>query len=730
MHAVILNSCLSFSLITESDETDSLALLQIKDSITDDPFGVMASWNETVQFCHWRGVTCGRRHQRITGLNLESLNLTGSISPHVGNLSFLRVLNLQNNSFSHEIPPEISRLHRLQDLLLNNNSLGGEIPSNLSACSQLLQIDLGHNSLVGRIPEELGTLSKLRILVIRYNNIRGSVPYSFRNLSTLEVLSASSNYLNGSIPDIFSQLTKLTEIRFADNSLSGMIPPSIFNLSSLIRFSLQLNEIQGLGSCIKVEKLYMQGNFFQETIPLSLASLRGIQELNLSRNNLSGKIPEFLESFQLLQSLNLSDNNFEGMVPTKGVFTNATATSVRGNSNLCWGPLEFHLPKCKFKQPKKGGLSLTLKVIISIGCALLGGTFAFTFLYHCCVRRDIKDDCSSGSEKFLRLSYQSLLKATDGFSSSNLIGVGSFGSVYKGSLDQGETTIAVKVLNLVHPGASKSFSAECEALKNIRHRNLVKVISACSGVDYHGHDFKALIYEYMVNGSLDEWLHQAPTVGETNESPRSLTFSQRLNIAIDVAMALDYLHHQCETPIVHCDLKPSNVLLNDDMIGHVGDFGLVRFLLKLPDSCSGNQSSSLGVKGTIGYTPPEYGMGNEVWTQGDVYSYGILLLELFTRRRPTDEIFQGSVNLHNFVKTALPYQVEQIVDPVLVEERGEGIISTDNNLNGDSTRAFINIQESLIAILEVGVACSAELPRERLDIRDALAEMCRIRSKL
>ncbi|CAL2240760.1 unnamed protein product [Prunus armeniaca] len=706
MHAVILNSCLSFSLSTESDETDSLALLQIKDSITDDPSGVMASWNETVQFCHWRGVTCGRRHQRITGLNLESLNLTGSISPHVGNLSFLRVLNLQNNSFSHEIPPEIGRLHRLQDLLLNNNSLGGEIPSNLSACSQLLQIDLGHNSLVGRIPEELGTLSKLRILVIRYNNLRGSIPYSFRNLSTLEVLSASSNYLNGSIPDIFSQLTKLTEIRFVDNSLSG------------------------LGSCIKVEELHMQGNFFQETIPLSLASLRGIQELNLSRNNLSGKIPEFLESFKLLQSLNLSDNNFEGMVPAKGVFTNATATSVRGNSNLCGGLLEFHLPKCKFKQPKKGGLSLTLKFIISIGCALLGGTFAFTFLYHCYVRRDIKDDSSSGSEKFIRLSYQSLLKATDGFSSSNLIGAGSFGSVYKGSLDQGETTIAVKVLNLVHPGASKSFKAECEALKNIRHRNLVKVLSACSGVDYHGHDFKALIYEYMVNGSLDEWLHPAPTVGETNESPRSLNFSQRLNIAIDVAMALDYLHHQCETPIVHCDLKPSNVLLNDDMIGHVGDFGLVRFLLKLTDSCSGNQSSSLGVKGTIGYTPPEYGMGNEVWTQGDVYSYGILLLELFTGKRPTEKIFQGSVNLRNFVKTALPHQVEQIVDPVLVQERGEGIVSTYNNLNGDSTRAFINIQESLIAILEVGVACSAELPRERLDIHDALAEMCRIQNKL
>ena len=108
----------------------------------------------------------------------------------------------------------------------------------------------------------------------------------------------------------------------------------------------------------------------------------------------------------------------------------------------------------------------------------------------------------------------------------------------------------------------------------------------------------------MVNGSLEEWLHPTHTIGETNERPRSLTISQRLNIVIDVAMALDYLHHHCETPIVHCDLKPSNILLNEDMVAHVGDFGLVRFLPKAAENSSGNQSSSLGIKGTIGYAPP------------------------------------------------------------------------------------------------------------------------------
>jgi serine/threonine protein kinase len=160
--------------------------------------------------------------------------------------------------------------------------------------------------------------------------------------------------------------------------------------------------------------------------------------------------------------------------------------------------------------------------------------------------------------------------------------VGSFGSVYKGILDQGRHTVAVKVLNLLRHGASKSFMAECEALRNIRHRNLVKVLTSCSSIDYQGHDFKALVYEFMGNGNLDEWLHPTPRINEALEEPRGLSLLQRLNIAIDVANALDYLHHHCQTPIVHCDLKPSNVLLDDEMIGHVGDFGLARFLLMLP----------------------------------------------------------------------------------------------------------------------------------------------------
>ena len=194
-----------------------------------------------------------------------------------------------------------------------------------------------------------------------------------------------------------------------------------------------------------------------------------------------------------------------------------------------------------------------------------------------------------------KFSYQSILKATNSFSSSTLVGSGTFGVVYKGVFDHdNQRVFGTKVFNLENHGASRSFMAECEVLRNIRHRNLVKVITACSSIEYQGNAFKALVYEYMVNGNLDDWLYPVESL------TRRLNLYQRLDIVVDVASVVEYLHHRCGTPIVHCDLKPSNLLLDREMVAHVSDFGLAKFLAKDIST----ESTSFGFRGTIGYAPP------------------------------------------------------------------------------------------------------------------------------
>ncbi|KAF5472301.1 hypothetical protein F2P56_009032 [Juglans regia] len=245
-----------------------------------------------------------------------------------------------------------------------------------------------------------------------------------------------------------------------------------------------------------------------------------------------------------------------------------------------------------------------------------------------------------------RISHQELVLATERFNSSNLLGEGSFGSVYKGTLSDG-MNIVVKVINLQVEGAFKCFDAECEVLQNAHHRNLVKIISVSSNID-----FKALVLEYMPNENLEKWLYS---------NDHCLNFLQRLKIMIDVASALEYLHYGYSAVIVHCDLKPSNALLDVDMVAHVADFGMAKLL---GDENSMMQTMTLA---TLGYMAPEYGLGGVVSTRGDVYSYGILLIETFTRKKPIDDMFAGEMSLKRWVNEALPISTIDIVDANLLE---------------------------------------------------------------
>ncbi|XP_058087457.1 putative receptor-like protein kinase At3g47110 [Magnolia sinica] len=222
-----------------SNETDRLALLHFKHLITEDPFHSLSSWNHTLHFCHWQGVTCnGRRHpQRVTELNLTGQKLVGPISPFIGNLTFLRTIDLGENYFHGSIPQEMGRLFRLQYLSLLNNTFTGEIPENLTHCLKLEFLHLYRNQLIGRIPIELGSLPKLSYLILSHNNLVGSIPPSLGNISSLTYLHLTRNSLDGSIPEELCQLVNLNVFSVGGNELSDSMETFLLTWASVFQIS-------------------------------------------------------------------------------------------------------------------------------------------------------------------------------------------------------------------------------------------------------------------------------------------------------------------------------------------------------------------------------------------------------------------------------------------------------------------------------------------------------------
>ncbi|XP_077225782.1 putative receptor-like protein kinase At3g47110 [Tasmannia lanceolata] len=365
----------------------------------------------------------------------------------------------------------LTNCSNLNTLWIGRNLFGGILPNSIASLSiHLSWLAIGENQFVGNIPSEIGNLINLQNLDIYETFITGTIPASIGMLKNLQQLVLENNKLYGEIPSTI-EVGNLKHLDILDvpwNKLSGEIPSSLAN-------------------CKSVRGVLIQGNSFRGDVLYIFTTLTAIEGLDLSYNNFSGIIPKYLEGFQFLRYLNLSFNNFEGEVPKQGVFGNVSAISVVGNDNLCGGIPELKLPTCPILANDgqgKAHVSRGIILVISAAVCLIFLLCALASLYW--LRKSSKkpSSLSSMEGRHLKLSYAELFKATNGFSSDNLIGIGSYGSVYKGILGRIENTVAVKVLNLDLRGASQSFTAECNALRNIRHRNLVKILTSCSSMNF------------------------------------------------------------------------------------------------------------------------------------------------------------------------------------------------------------------------------------------------------
>ncbi|XP_044476922.1 receptor kinase-like protein Xa21 [Mangifera indica] len=400
--------------------------------------------------------------------------------------------------------------------------------------------------------------------------------------------------------DLFQQrweICRISKVNLSSNSLSGFLSPSIQSLKVLRDLDLSKNILSGnipttLGGLQSLETLSLADNRFEGAIPNTFGALMSLVSLDLSNNSLSSEIPKSLEALTYLKNFNVSVNNLQGEIPSKGPFKNFFAQSFLLNHALCGLPRQG-VPRCKVDTIKRSKTLIMKYILPSILPILVTMIVSFVFI-KCHYRRkhspvDRVDSLSLATWR--RTSYLEIQQATDNFSQCNLLGIGSFGSVFKGTLSNG-TIVAIKVFNLQEESVLRSFDSECEVLRNIRHRNLIKVLSSCCNIN-----FKALILEFMPNGSLDKWLYSHNYF---------LDMLQRVNIMIDVASALEYLHHDYSTPVIHCDLKPQNILLDEDMTAHVSDFGIAKLLDK------GDSKTRTLTLATMGYMAPENGFPAKV----------------------------------------------------------------------------------------------------------------------
>ncbi|KAM0935038.1 putative protein kinase RLK-Pelle-LRR-XI-1 family [Dioscorea sansibarensis] len=600
-------------------------------------------------------------------LDLIGNDFHGPIPPYLCEGGKLNVLVIGSNRFNGSFPTSIARCSSLWRLILRNNLLHGSIPENMPANPGISYMDLSDNFFDGHIPSVLGSWKNLSMVNISNNLLSGSIPHELGNLKKLGKLWLSANRLNGSIPSELGNCTELLELDLSNNLLSGSIPVEVVVLEKLKNLLLSGNRLSGgipdsftptqnilelqlggnmlegsipssLGSLQYISTaLNLSSNRLNGSIPPSLGQLRGLEVLDLSNNFLSGEIPSRLSDMVALTFVNVSSNQLSGRLPEGWVkFLNSSPGSFSGNPALCIGGNYY----CQ-KEAKEHGHGIHWVIILAM--VVLGMIF---FLVGVRIATHVAAARAQHGSHHLPssirsvdsvadlpedLTYEDILRATENLSEKYVIGRGKHGTVYRTEFEAGKLW-AVKRVDL----SQSCFILEMKVLSSVKHRNLVKVAGYCVK-----DGFGMIIYEYMPGGTLFDTLHDRKT-------QVALDWETRHRIALGIAQGLSYLHHDCVPQIVHRDMKSNNVLMDSDLEPKIGDFGTAKLLGDAESS-----STVSVVVGTLGYIAPGIGYSTKVTEKSDVYSYGVVLLELLCRKLAVDPSFEDGVDIVTWIRSKL-----------------------------------------------------------------------------
>ncbi|MCD9646770.1 putative leucine-rich repeat receptor-like protein kinase imk3 [Datura stramonium] len=736
------------------------ALEALKQELVD-PKGFLRSWNDSgYGACSgtWVGIKCAQGQviviqlplkglggritekigqlQGLRKLSLHGNEVGGSIPTSLGFLPNLRGVQLYNNRFSGSIPASLGLCPLLQTLELSNNSLSGTIPDSLVNSTKLYRLNLSYNSLSGRIPQSFtqspslvfldlqynnlsgsipdswggnGERVKLQSLILDHNSFSGGIPVSLGKLNELLEISLSHNHIVGVIPNDVGRLTMVRTLDFSYNDINGSLPKSLFNLSSLMLLNLESNNLDSeipldIKKLQKLSFLNLRNNQFRGDIPATIGDISALFQIDLSRNNLSGEIPVSVGDLPNLSSFNVSYNSLSGPVPTY-LAKKFNSSAFVGNIQLCGYNTSNPCPVTPSAVTRGSKRSIKDILLIVIGSLIIILFLVCCILLCCLIKKraaaktakDVKDVSPTAGEveaaedtggKLVHFGGGMIFSADDLLcATADILGKSTYGTVYKATVEDG-SQIAVKRLREKLTKGQKEFEKEVNVLGKIRHPNLLALRAYYLGAKGE----KLLIFDYMPKGSLATFLH-----ARGPDTP--IDWPTRMRIAKGMTRGLLYLH--TDANIIHGNLTSSNVLLDENTDVKIADYGLSRLVTAAANS------NVIATAGALGYRAPELTKLKKANVKTDVYSLGVIILELLTGKSPGEAV--NGVDL--------PRRVASIV-----KEEG-----TNEVFDLELVRDVSIIGDELLVTLKLALHCVDPSPSARPELQQVLQQLEDIR---